>query len=335
MSAAQALATPVRRCNASGAWLPRFFLQDFSLVEQPETGRPWWVPQSLALPDHWQPDDSPEASDSAEQSGGVLASDGGETEGGRGAEAGAAGEAGSLTNHGAEPAEQSVGPSLSKGAGTEPGREAEAGAVGKTAMSAGARSGNAYVLRRYDMMQDLKHRDKRNHYFSKVKAFSRLLAPAGKPRRRRPAVWRADMADFALELLRRRVVGRLCELSDWSTRKRRRYITRCAGWDDVRGQPSGVLRMGAVLWFDDGDSGGGRPPGRFATLDFDGPTARHSVAVHNMHLLLAPEDIRTLRRRAAVLDAGHLFMLTGKRSTSVQMTLWQLQCYLDYPDDGA
>ena len=45
---AQALATPNRLCCATRLHLPRFFLQDFSIVSHPETGKPWWVSPSLA-----------------------------------------------------------------------------------------------------------------------------------------------------------------------------------------------------------------------------------------------------------------------------------------------
>ncbi|KAI0967492.1 hypothetical protein F4678DRAFT_475196 [Xylaria arbuscula] len=55
---AKALATPVRYCSASKIRLPTFFLQDFNLISHPETGRPWWVPRSLA----WdEPSESQEA----------------------------------------------------------------------------------------------------------------------------------------------------------------------------------------------------------------------------------------------------------------------------------
>ncbi|KAK3940827.1 hypothetical protein QBC46DRAFT_363829 [Diplogelasinospora grovesii] len=44
---AQALATPIRRCPATGVHLPKHFLQGFRFMSHPETGRPYWVPQGL------------------------------------------------------------------------------------------------------------------------------------------------------------------------------------------------------------------------------------------------------------------------------------------------
>ncbi|RQM08115.1 hypothetical protein DH86_00000558, partial [Scytalidium sp. 3C] len=44
---ALALATPVRRCAVTRVVLPSFFLQDFSLISNPNTGEPWYMPRSL------------------------------------------------------------------------------------------------------------------------------------------------------------------------------------------------------------------------------------------------------------------------------------------------
>lgn len=45
---AHALASDIRRCPATGTVIPKYFLQDFNLVSHPETGKPWYVPTSLA-----------------------------------------------------------------------------------------------------------------------------------------------------------------------------------------------------------------------------------------------------------------------------------------------
>ncbi|KAM0274883.1 hypothetical protein ACHAQH_007772 [Verticillium albo-atrum] len=47
---AQALATPWRLCTATDTGLPRYFLQDFKVVTNPETGQPWFVPGDLTDP---------------------------------------------------------------------------------------------------------------------------------------------------------------------------------------------------------------------------------------------------------------------------------------------
>lgn len=51
---AQALATPIRKCPNSAISLPRYFLQDFELVQHPTTGKPWWAPGPLSF-EHVQP----------------------------------------------------------------------------------------------------------------------------------------------------------------------------------------------------------------------------------------------------------------------------------------
>ncbi|KAH0493503.1 hypothetical protein TgHK011_000168 [Trichoderma gracile] len=51
---AQALATPIRKCPNSALSLPRYFLQDFEVVQHPTTGKPWWAPGPLSF-EHVQP----------------------------------------------------------------------------------------------------------------------------------------------------------------------------------------------------------------------------------------------------------------------------------------
>ncbi len=45
---ALALGTPVRRCAITNVRLPAYFLQDFMVMKEPETGSPWYIPVSLA-----------------------------------------------------------------------------------------------------------------------------------------------------------------------------------------------------------------------------------------------------------------------------------------------
>ncbi|KAL2132236.1 hypothetical protein VTI74DRAFT_4059 [Chaetomium olivicolor] len=67
---ALALAAPVRRCPISATSLPSFFLQRFRLVEHPETGDPYFVPQDLhsKVPDARDRDEG--ASDHPQDTGG-------------------------------------------------------------------------------------------------------------------------------------------------------------------------------------------------------------------------------------------------------------------------
>ncbi|KAI1852816.1 hypothetical protein JX266_002357 [Neoarthrinium moseri] len=76
---AQALATPVRHDMTTQTRLPSFFFQDFKLITHPETGKPWWVPRSLALHEPPTATESPEYSENmgepAEKDTGVTGSD--------------------------------------------------------------------------------------------------------------------------------------------------------------------------------------------------------------------------------------------------------------------
>ncbi|KAF7948928.1 hypothetical protein EAE96_008108 [Botrytis aclada] len=45
---ALALVTPVRQCTATQLSLPKFFLQDFTIMAHPTTSAPWHVPRSLS-----------------------------------------------------------------------------------------------------------------------------------------------------------------------------------------------------------------------------------------------------------------------------------------------
>ncbi|KAK6585388.1 hypothetical protein PZA11_002115 [Diplocarpon coronariae] len=51
---ALALATPVRRCLLTKVKLPKYFLQDFMVMLEPKTQKPWYVPASLSNK-HMQP----------------------------------------------------------------------------------------------------------------------------------------------------------------------------------------------------------------------------------------------------------------------------------------
>ncbi|KAK2025553.1 hypothetical protein LX32DRAFT_567922 [Colletotrichum zoysiae] len=59
---ALALTTPVRFCKTSEAHLPKYFLQEFKLIENPETGGFWWTPGDLDVmyaAKEWERDDEP------------------------------------------------------------------------------------------------------------------------------------------------------------------------------------------------------------------------------------------------------------------------------------
>ncbi|KAK7967843.1 uncharacterized protein PG986_002120 [Apiospora aurea] len=146
------------------------------------------------------------------------------------------------------------------------------------------------------------------------------------------AVWRQDMDEFVLSLMRQHVEQDILYLSRLCVEQGRYYIAKCFGWGDVQ-----YKHKGAVLWFgDDSPAEDGKPaqnsPGPFATYEFtDKEGAKTAVAVHNMPMLLGEETAARIRKEAGALQDGSIFMLAGRRSTDLQLKLWKLQGYLsDY-----
>ncbi|KAI2777967.1 hypothetical protein F4815DRAFT_447769 [Daldinia loculata] len=149
-------------------------------------------------------------------------------------------------------------------------------------------------------------------------------------------VWRQDMDSCILDMMRQGIVDDIMYLSRLCAEYWRHYIVKCYGWDDVQ-----YKHNGAILWFGepDEDVKAGQThsqPGPFATfgvqkIDIQGETYTTSVAVHNMHMLLGSKQANRIKKEAASLKDGSIFMLAGRRTTNLQLKLWKLQGYLaDY-----
>ncbi|KAK8856136.1 hypothetical protein PGQ11_012048 [Apiospora arundinis] len=293
---AQALATPVRYESITRIRLPSFFFQDFHLVTHPETGQPWWIPQSLALDNsnHSKAKDN-EGSDS---------------------QMSAQEEQGSAQNEAAT----SHSSTIVRG-NTQKKKPSKRMPLGP----------KAYGPARKDVLAALT-RDKSGFYQQHRALFgpssSQYKAFSGK------AVWRQDMDEFVLDLMRRHIEQDLLYLSRLCVEQSRYYIVKCFGWGDVQ-----YKHKGAVLWFgssaDEGETTTKKeedPPGPFATFEFsDGEGAKRAVAVHNMPMLLDEETAARVRKEAGALQDGSIFMLGGRRTADLQLKLWKLQGYLsDY-----
>ncbi|KAK8111773.1 uncharacterized protein PG998_008230 [Apiospora kogelbergensis] len=278
---AQALATPVRYDSSLRNRFPSFFLQDFHLVTHPETGRPWWIPQSLALDNSnhsnakTKEEDRPQAS---EREGQML-------------------------------------PKLKK----KPSRAKPLGP-------------SAYVTARKDILAAFTQA--KSGLFRRERG---LFGPSSSQYTsfQGQAVWRRDMDEFVLDLMRRHIEQDLLYLSRLCVEQSRHYIVKCFGWGDVQ-----YKHKGAVLWFgpsamndDESEMNEGEPsPGPFATYEFsDSEATKTAVAVHNMPMLLGEETATRVRKEAGALQDGSIFMLGGRRTADLQSKLWKLQGYLsDY-----
>ncbi|GAP92630.1 putative esterase-like protein [Rosellinia necatrix] len=291
---AQALATPIRQCTASKARLPAFFLQDFSLIAHPETGKPWWIPRSLV----WEPAEPQQANETnAELSTSIQDVSEGHTD----LETGRGGVDSRETALDVEPSTSTLS---------------------KNPKLYGP---SAYVVARRDLISAFTM--KASGYEKQAKGLfggvsSRYSRFASK------AVWREDMSSFILSRIRQGIVEDLLYLSNLCVDDSRHYIIKCHGWDDVQSK-----REGAILWLGNTAEPNQAPnpdiqPGPFAIYNIAKDNRTTSLAVHNLPMLLGTEDIAKVRQEAAVLADGSLFVLAGRRTANLQVKLWRLQGYL-------
>jgi len=169
---------------------------------------------------------------------------------------------------------------------------------------------------------------------------------------RTKASWRADMADFVLELMRRRVVEGLVYL----VQRKRGYVAGCIDWDDAKmpkRQPKALLLTGKL---GDGvdetletvkavdveaeslnDEDGSRSllandePPLFATL-MVGKDKPHMVPVHNLQILLGSKHLEDLRKKCHIFNKEVLIIRDKRVAVDVLMKLWKLQGYLAFPE---
>ncbi|KAI5924402.1 hypothetical protein F4810DRAFT_141773 [Camillea tinctor] len=150
------------------------------------------------------------------------------------------------------------------------------------------------------------------------------------------AIWREDMDEFMLDLMRDDICSFIHHLAKVSfymgvDRVSERHIVPFTNWDDLN-----VSIQGAVLWF--GDNGEAtdpdsarQQPGPLATYDVKNGAIQETILVHNMPLLLGAELAEKLKTESIGLNEGTMFYLAGTNTTRLQYKLWRLQGYL-FPD---
>lgn len=288
--AAKALSTPVRQCTASQKRLPAFFLQDFNLIAHPTTHQPWWVARSLA----WEQPAT--ESRPVNDSGDEEFRDEQVHVGADGERSGAQGE----------------GPSVKP-----------PGAIkSKDVRPYGPR---AYVLARQDLISAFA--TKRSGYEHQPRRLfggssSRYAKLSG------TAVWREDMDSLILHRMRQEIIKDLFYISGLCTEENRSYIVACHSWDDVKHKPNG-----SVLWFEDAPilnevANPDAQPGPFSIYNTNTDSGTNSMALHNIPMLLGAQNAARIRQKPAMFGDASLFMLTGRRTTDLQLKLWRLQGYL-------
>ncbi|KAH8888796.1 hypothetical protein GQ53DRAFT_653494 [Thozetella sp. PMI_491] len=300
---AQALATPVRRCVATNACLPKFFLQDFGLQYHPETRQSWLVPPSLA----------PRGPALSSPNKGTAPSPG-------------RSEASSMR--------QPRSPLLdgaADGVSQEPGSSGQGEQLPSRNVRGGWVGPKNYTLARQDLLKAFQITG--SGYWAGHKRLFRMHRSPQLASALSPAIWRTDMDTFVLELMRRRIAEHLLHYASQAEDKKGGLLIRCDSYDDARA----VDQRGCLVWL--GPSGAAskdNPNGaaldaqsRLATMRIDNGRLSSKLAVHNLRILLGEEHVQRLRENSRLFREGSLFLLHGRRATlGLQSKLWKLQGYM-------
>ncbi|KAI9823910.1 MAG: hypothetical protein M1832_002228 [Thelocarpon impressellum] len=187
--------------------------------------------------------------------------------------------------------------------------------------TAGAATGpTVYALSRHALVSTLNRPASRSRMHSPRKAEKTGVQA-------KDVVWREDMADFTMKLLRERVVH---ELGYLASRSESNYLLGCKGAMTGETLP---YQTGAVLWLGStvpvkGDGAGINPPA-YSTMS-NGQPSDIQLAVYNLPRLLGDVQVARLRERLG-RDIGHEEMLAIKSKSgcvAAQMWLWKLQGYM-------
>lgn len=181
----------------------------------------------------------------------------------------------------------------------------------------------SYILARKAVIDAVGARpDKRMQ--AKLLANRHGMAMVGAPQPR-DVVWRSDMGDVVLQMMRRRAVDSLIHRTARSPFPYFKFLEPCANWNEAKR----VKLRGCVLWLPnhaDAESS------QYATVDVDDAKFGAKMAVHNLNWLLGEEEVKRLRDSADVFRNNELVVLKQWRSESMiklHQLLWRLQGYLD------
>ncbi|KAF5025103.1 hypothetical protein F66182_2804 [Fusarium sp. NRRL 66182] len=276
---AEALITPLRWCKNTGTFLPRYFLQDFELVQHPdpEQTNPWFAPGPLSFNNvkPWSVPDTTETDADTSSTDADLAQD--------------------------------------KATPRERFRQAPL---------------TGYILARKATIDILGIRQGRS-YIAKLSAQrSGMVNPSGGGNVSL-RVWRPDMGDYLLKLLRREAVDALVLRATRETdQSPSKFIQPVASWDEAKGKK---LVGGCVLWIPKESKG---QAAGYATLDVEDANYGAKMAVHDLVYLLGEEEVQRLRDEAELFRDQEFLVLRPWRSKSMRslhLLLWRLQGYLAEP----
>lgn len=293
MVIALALISPMRRDVTTDTLLPRYFFQDFELVQHPdpEETKPWWVPGPLSF-DSVVPEHGPERTPKKGQGKGpkgVMKE----------------GEKQVMENEEAEITIEGEGSTTTE----KPAR--------KQRMQRAPLVG--YTLARKGVVEAIP----REKILPKLLALRHGMAVTTAPKAKE-MVWREDMADVVLNMMRRTAVDALIHRGIGSSGPEFKFIEPCANWDEAKK----VLLRGCILWIPKEDDGKSH---QYATLDVENVKFGDKMPVHDLNWLLGEEELRRLRDSNALFRDNEILVLKQWRSTAMirlHQLLWRLQGYL-------
>lgn len=136
------------------------------------------------------------------------------------------------------------------------------------------------------------------------------------------------MESFLLATMRRRVVEDLLFYAGLVEQQGRKYLVRCASWDEVKG----LKHRGCLLVLDDTAGAG---ISRLSTMGIEGARVGGELVVHDLRRVLGEEGVERLRGAGGMFKEGGLFLLGRRRTLDLQLSLWKLQGFLAFEREPA
>ena len=140
------------------------------------------------------------------------------------------------------------------------------------------------------------------------------------------AVFRQDMGDVLLDMMRNKAVNALIKRTEESLSPVDKFVAGCDIWDDIKA----VKNRGCVLWLPKEDDTGSQYP----TWDVEGAKYGQKIPVHNLSLLLGDEQVTRLKESSPIFREREILVLKYWKSESMvrlHLLLWRLQGYLAAP----
>ncbi|KAF5580853.1 hypothetical protein FPANT_9150 [Fusarium pseudoanthophilum] len=322
---AEALMGPTRWCKNTNACLPRYFLQDFELVEHPdpEENSHWWAPGPFSFlrvkPTREEREVEIETNDLKSIRKGIervrrqigLVQNEIEkmaTEAKTTSTQATTGDAGAEAEINTEVGVDDV--------------ETDEGLIERRARIV------AYTISRkslIDIIGGVSGRKGSRGYQKKMNSHQGM---AYLPHDVERKIFRTDMGDVLLGMFRRLAVDTLitrsCREGLWAPHK---FIKPVASWEEAKSVPGG----GAILYIPKEDM---ENTNSYATLDVEDASYGSKMAVHDLRYLLGEEELGRLREKSQVFRDHEILVLKNFRSGSMRalhLLLWRLQGYLATP----